>query len=86
MSIIYSISLSNIIFIIYSYFVNYKFLENRFYRFPFSVHIIFWVLSVLALGGVRFMWRVAEDNNIGKDSIDARRDFLLLELEMHLLY
>ncbi|MCH5138206.1 polysaccharide biosynthesis protein [Clostridiaceae bacterium UIB06] len=78
MSVIYSISSSNIIFIIYSYFVYYKFLENKLYRFPFSVHIIFWVLSVLALGGVRFMWRVAQDNNLGKDSVDVKKKLLII--------
>lgn len=78
MSVIYSVSLSNIIFVIYSYFVNYKFLENRFYRFPFSVHIIFWILSVIALGGVRFMWRVAQHNNLGKDKIDENRRLLII--------
>lgn len=40
-SIVYSVSLANLIFIIYSYLINYKFLENRFYRFPYTVHIIF---------------------------------------------
>lgn len=78
MSVIYSISSSNIIFIIYSYFVYYKFLENKLYRFPFSVHIIFWILSVLALGGVRFMWRVAQDNNLGKDGIDVKKKLLII--------
>ncbi|EQB3123610.1 polysaccharide biosynthesis protein, partial [Clostridium botulinum] len=39
MSIIYSVSISNIIFIIYSYFINYKVLESNYYRFPFTVHI-----------------------------------------------
>lgn len=62
MSIIYSVTLSNVVFIVYSYFVNYKFLENRYYRFPFTVHIIFWTLSVLALGGIRFTYRIIEDN------------------------
>lgn len=78
MSIIYSVSISNIIFILYSYLVNYKFLENRYYRFPFPVHIIFWILSVIALGGVRFMWRVVEDNNMGKESIDGDKNLLII--------
>ncbi|BAH07866.1 polysaccharide biosynthesis protein [Clostridium kluyveri] len=60
-SIVYSVSLSNIIFIIYSYFVNYKILENRYYRFPYTVHIILWILSVLALGGIRFTYRLSGD-------------------------
>lgn len=78
MSVIYSVSLSNIIFVIYSYFVNYKLLENRFFRFPFSVHIIFWILSVIALGGVRFIWRVAQHNKLGKDKIDENRRLLII--------
>lgn len=78
MSIIYSVSLSNIIFVVYSYFVNYKFLENRFYRFPFSVHIIFWILSVIALGGMRFMWRIIQDNNLGKEKVDDSKRLLII--------
>lgn len=62
MSIIYSISISNIIFVIYSYVITYKFLENRYYRFPFTVHIIFWILSVIALGGIRFNYRIKEES------------------------
>lgn len=73
-SIIYSVSLSNVIFIVYSYFVNYKFLENRYFRFPFSVHIIFWILSVVALGGSRFTYRVFEDKqgDIDRKTRDKR--------------
>lgn len=71
LSIVYSITLSNIVFIIYSYFVNYKLLENQYYRFPFTVHIIFWILCTVLLGGTRFIYRIAEevkvnDNNNGK--------------------
>lgn len=57
-SIVYSVTLSNIIFIIYSYLVNYSLLKNIHYRFPATVHIIFWVLSVGALGGTRFIYRI----------------------------
>ncbi|MFL0247946.1 polysaccharide biosynthesis protein [Candidatus Clostridium stratigraminis] len=59
-SIIYSISLTNIVFVIYSYFINYKLLENQYFRFPFTVHIIFWILSTILLGGTRFAFRVSE--------------------------
>ena len=75
-SIVYSVSLSNIIFIIYSYFINYKFLENRYYRFPYTVHIILWILSVLALGGVRFIYRLSGDKK--EESSKKRRDKNLL--------
>lgn len=80
-SIVYSVSLSNVIFIIYSYFVNYKFLENRYYRFPFSVHIIFWILSVVTLGGSRFIFRVVEgkkEHKEDKDSIYEKKKLLII--------
>ena len=54
MSIIYSISLSNVVIILYNYFVTYKLLETRYMRFPYAAHIIFWILSVAFLGGTRF--------------------------------
>lgn len=69
-SIVYSVSLSNVIFILYSYLVTYRFLENRYYRFPFTVLIIFWILSVVALGGTRFTYRLIEDN---KDNITLKK-------------
>jgi FlaA1/EpsC-like NDP-sugar epimerase len=59
-SIVYSISLSNIVFVIYSYFINYKLLENKYFRFPLSVHIIFWILCTISLGGTRLIYRIAE--------------------------
>ncbi|KEI06366.1 nucleoside-diphosphate sugar epimerase [Clostridium botulinum] len=62
MSIVYSVSLSNIIFIFYSYFISYKLLSSVHYRFPATVHIILWVLSILALGGTRFMYRIVGRN------------------------
>jgi len=67
-SIVYSISITNIVFIIYSYLVNYILLENQYYRFPFTVHIIFWILCTVSLGGTRFIHRImAErlDDNTG---------------------
>lgn len=61
-SIIYSVSLSNIIFIFYSYSINFKLLNYVHYRFPATVHIIFWLLSIGALGGTRFMYRIIGRN------------------------
>lgn len=78
LSIIYSVSIANIIFIVYSYLVNYKFLENRYYRFPFQVHIIFWILSVIALGGMRFSRRIVENNNSVKDGLDSNKRLLII--------
>jgi FlaA1/EpsC-like NDP-sugar epimerase len=60
-SIVYSVSVTNIVFVIYSYFINYKILENQYFRFPFTVHIIFWVLSTLLLGGTRFIFRIRDE-------------------------
>jgi FlaA1/EpsC-like NDP-sugar epimerase len=62
LSIVYSVSLSNIAFIFYSYFINYKILESSLYRFPFSVHVIFWLLCIIFLGGIRFMNKVVVYN------------------------
>lgn len=73
LSIVYSITLSNIVFIVYSYFINYKLLENQYFRFPFTVHIIFWILGTVLLGGTRFIYRITEEvkfdeSNSGKMS------------------
>lgn len=80
MSIIYSVSISNIIFIIYSYFINYKILESNYYRFPFTVHIIFWILSIVSLGGTRFIYRVIEDKECNKNkcNCDSKEKKLLI--------
>lgn len=59
LSIVYSVTLSNIVFIIYSYFINYRVLENQYFRFPFTVHIIFWILCTVFLGGTRFIYRIS---------------------------
>ncbi|WP_446897569.1 polysaccharide biosynthesis protein [Clostridium sp. LBM24168] len=77
MSIIYSVSLSNVVFIIYSRFINFKFLENTYYRFPFTVHIIFWILSVITLGGVRFLMRIV-DQSKGEKEVKRRCRKLLI--------
>ncbi|MCY6483557.1 nucleoside-diphosphate sugar epimerase/dehydratase [Clostridium aestuarii] len=62
-SIIYSVSLSNIIFILYSYLISHKILKFGHYRFPFTVHIIYWLLCVIALGGTRFVYRIISRYN-----------------------
>lgn len=79
-SIIYSVSISNFIFIIYSYFINYKVLESNYFRFPFTVHIIFWILSIVSLGGTRFIYRVIEDKERNKDkcNCDSKEKKLLI--------
>ncbi|KAJ49418.1 FlaA1/EpsC-like NDP-sugar epimerase [Clostridium tetanomorphum] len=77
MSIIYSISLSNVVIIIYNYFINYKLLEAKYVRFPYGVHIIFWLLSVVALGGMRFRYRIMEET-IGDKTCNKRKKKLLI--------
>ncbi|WP_138207267.1 polysaccharide biosynthesis protein, partial [Haloimpatiens lingqiaonensis] len=77
-SIIYSVSLSNVVFIIYSYFITYKLFENAYYRFPFTVHIIFWILSVVSLGGIRFIYRMIEDNNEYKGTYEGKKRVLII--------
>lgn len=78
LSIVYSVSISNIIFIVYSYFVTYKMFENTYYRFPFTVHIIFWILSVVFLGGVRFLYRILENNSQNKKSKKTEKRVLII--------
>lgn len=58
LSIVFSVSVSNVIFIIYSYVINYKVLHTSYFRFPFSVHIITWIISIALLGGFRFIFRI----------------------------
>lgn len=77
LSIIYATSISNIVFIIYSYLVTYKLFGSHYYRFPYTVHIIFWLLSVIAIGGIRFFYRIME-NRKQKQSIDGNSPNLLI--------
>lgn len=77
-SIIYSITLSNFVFIIYSYFINFKFLESTYYRFPFTVHIIFWILSIVTLGGTRFIYRVLEDRKTYESTKTSGKNVLIV--------
>lgn len=78
MSIIYSISLSNVVVLIYSYFINYKLLETRYIRFPYGVHIIFWLLSVVALGGTRFLYRIVDEANTDKNCEKKKKKLLII--------
>ncbi|WP_392486884.1 polysaccharide biosynthesis protein [Haloimpatiens sp. FM7315] len=77
LSIVYSISISNVVFILYSYFITYKIFENNYYRFPFTVHIIFWLLSVVSLGGIRFVYRIIGTEKL-KDCVNADRKKVLI--------
>ncbi|MCM1992488.1 polysaccharide biosynthesis protein [Oceanirhabdus seepicola] len=58
LKVLYSLSIANIIFMIFSYlstniFVNSVGMDFKYYRFPYTVIIIFWCLSIGALTGVR---------------------------------
>ncbi|OFI05783.1 UDP-N-acetyl-alpha-D-glucosamine C6 dehydratase [Clostridium acetireducens DSM 10703] len=78
LSIIYSLSLSNIVFILYSYLITYRLFENRYYRFPFTAHIIFWILSVVSLGGTRFILRIIENQEGYKYSKGKCKNLLII--------
>jgi FlaA1/EpsC-like NDP-sugar epimerase len=64
LSIIYSITISNVVFIAYSYIISFKLMSSLYFRFPFSVHLIFWLLSVTLLGGTRFLYRIIYENKL----------------------
>lgn len=78
MSIIYSISLSNVVILMYSYFINYRLLETRYIRFPYGVHVIFWLLSVVSLGGTRFLYRIVEEAGINKGCEEKKKRLLII--------
>jgi FlaA1/EpsC-like NDP-sugar epimerase len=77
-SIVYSITLANIAFVIYSYLVSYILFNSDYYRFPFTVHIIFWLLSVITLGGIRIMYRILEQNKGENKQSDKNLNVLIL--------
>lgn len=78
LSIVYSVSFSNVIFILYSYFVTYRAFESSYYRFPFTVHIIFWILSVASLGGIRFMYRIIQGNDESFENNEGKKNVLIV--------
>ncbi len=78
LSIIYSMTATNIIFILYGYFITHTLLKYKFFRFPLTVHIIFWVLSVISLGGVRFFFRIVEGSNIGHGVSRKKKNLLII--------
>lgn len=80
LSIIYSVSLVNILFLIISYILSHlKVFESMYYRFPYTVHIIFWMLTILLCGGVRFAYRILygrKDKNLLNS--ECNKDKLLI--------
>lgn len=77
LSLVYSITASNIIFILYSYFINYKLIEGNTYRFPFTVHFIFWMLLIFMQGGVRFIYRIKYEKSTVKSSSKSTRVLII---------
>ena len=77
-SIVYSISLANIAFVIYSYLFSHILFKSDYYRFPFTVHIIFWLLCVITLGGIRIMYRILEQNKRENKKCDKNLNVLIV--------
>ena len=78
LSIVYSMTASNIVFIVYGYFIIRITTDNPFFRFPITVHIIFWLLSVVSLGGVRFLYRLLENNGSYKSEVKKKKNLLII--------
>ncbi|MEG0133156.1 MAG: nucleoside-diphosphate sugar epimerase/dehydratase [Clostridium sp.] len=78
LSIVYSMAASNIVFVVYGYFINRMLFKTQFFRFPITVHIIFWLLGVLSLGGIRFIYRILENNCAGKLEMIKTKNLLII--------
>jgi FlaA1/EpsC-like NDP-sugar epimerase len=78
LSVVYSATLTNVFFVFYSYFVNYKLLKTTFFRFPLSVHIIFWILSIAFLGGIRFLLRIVFSRKKLKSNGQKNKNLLII--------
>lgn len=77
-SIVYSVSVANILFILYSYAINYKLLRNQYYRFPLAVHVIFWIVSIISLGGIRFVNRMFYEKSKQTLSVGVTKNLLVI--------
>lgn len=79
LSIVYSVSLTNVVFIVCSYILSHlKITQNVFYRFPYTVHIIFWMLCIILLGGTRFAYRVSYESKRNKENDQENKIKLLI--------
>lgn len=78
LSIVYSMTATNIVFILYGYLITHTLLKNQFFRFPITVHIIFWILSVISLGGGRFFFRILENSSINKVGSKKKKNLLII--------
>ena len=77
LSIVYSMTASNIVFIIYGYFISHTMLNSIFFRFPITVHIIFWLLSVISLEELDFYIN-HENNGPDKGRINKRKNLFFI--------
>lgn len=78
LSTTYSVSLANLTVIVYSYLITYKLLKSSYYRFPLTVLLIFWSLSIALLGGVRFLSRIMSRQDKIKDTKCALINLLII--------
>lgn len=79
LSIVYSVSLTNIVFIVYSYILSHmNITKTVFYRFPYTVHIIFWMLCIILLGGTRFAYRASYESKKNRESVSENKIRLLI--------
>lgn len=78
LSIVYSTVVSNAIFMVYGYIVTHRLFKSQYYRFPFSVILIYWILTVISLGGVRFLYRLIENSGNGKAAENKKKNLLII--------
>lgn len=78
LSVVYSATISNVVFIVYSYMFTYRLLQIQYYRFPYTVHIIFWILSVVSLGGIRFLYRIMKENRGDIENGESPKKLLII--------
>lgn len=79
LSIVYSVSLTNLVYIVYSYVLSHlKITQTVFYRFPYTVHIIFWMLCIILLGGTRFAYRISYESKKSREVLGEAKTRLLI--------
>lgn len=79
LSIIYSVTLSNIVFLVLIYVLSHlKYINNIYYRFPYTVHVMLWMLCVILCGGGRFIYRIVYENKEMNTIQDSEKSINLL--------
>lgn len=79
LSIVYSVSLTNIVFIVYSYILSHmNITKTVFYRFPYTVHVIFWMICIILLGGTRFAYRASYERKKNREAVSENKIRLLI--------